>query len=137
VDSVIVYQLSTVVGVEDRFQGFFFDPPTDRSPCPLPWTEMYVLPDGEIITCCRADLMVGRLGIFHMGDAARESLSDIWRGPAFSRYRRQLLMNDPADLPQVCVGCGIFTANATRRYTRGPYAYQENPFVRTVSKNVR
>jgi MoaA/NifB/PqqE/SkfB family radical SAM enzyme len=132
-DVVIVYQLSRVQGIEDVHRGYFFDPPKQRTPCPLPWTEMYVLPEGEVITCCRADLMVGRVGIFCMGNVSKNSLQEVWGGRIYSEYRDQLFGNDKNHLPQICYGCSIFTANDIRSYKKNGYCVQENSFVRSIT----
>jgi MoaA/NifB/PqqE/SkfB family radical SAM enzyme len=69
--------------------------------CSWPWDGAYVTHRGHVQPCCmvmgsdRATL--GRLG--------EQSFADIWRGPAYRRFRRGLLAGDP---PDVCAGCSEY-----------------------------
>lgn len=68
-------------------------------PCTFPWHSLVVMWDGRVGPCPH-DFM----GEIVLGDATRESLETIFRGPAMSRLRRQHVEGrlDP-DLP--CMSC--------------------------------
>lgn len=53
--------------------------------CVLPFKQMVVRPDGKVSLCCN-----DALGKYTLGDAGREKLADIWRGPRFAMVRKCL-----------------------------------------------
>lgn len=67
-------------------------------PCYYPWHSMTVTWDGRVVPCCRDhnDATV-------LGDATRQSLEEIWNGPALQDLRRQFIKNKVTAVP--CVTC--------------------------------
>ncbi|MDR1741636.1 MAG: SPASM domain-containing protein [Synergistaceae bacterium] len=67
-------------------------------PCYYPFTDLSIIPDGEVALCC-ADLNAAN----HLGNAARSSLSEIWQGERATEIRSAIRTgreNHP-----FCVGC--------------------------------
>lgn len=54
--------------------------------CTLPFDHLVVLWDGRVVPCCHDED-----GHIVLGDATRESLAEIWRGPAYRRFRAGFL----------------------------------------------
>jgi len=69
--------------------------------CPLPFTSMGILSDGRAILCCH-DWEHEEI----MGDASRQSLSDIWNGDTINRHRR-LLREKREKESVICRGCSL------------------------------
>lgn len=67
--------------------------------CQPLWQGMSVGWDGRVFVCC-ADLN----GLHPVGDLARESLMDVWRGPALTEARRLVASNQRDGLP-LCRSC--------------------------------
>lgn len=64
-----------------------------RSWCSRPQKQMNILPTGNVVLCC-ADWR----GEVIAGNAAWQTLHEIWHGEVLNRYRRQLQLGDVADL---------------------------------------
>ena len=41
---------------------------------------------------------------FTLGDAKTQSLAEIWNGPAYRKFREELLSDKP---PSACANCGL------------------------------
>jgi len=69
--------------------------------CSWPWDGAYVTHRGHVQPCC---MVMGsdRATLGKLGD---QSFPEIWRGPAYRRFRRALLGSDP---PDVCAGCSAY-----------------------------
>jgi MoaA/NifB/PqqE/SkfB family radical SAM enzyme len=76
-----------------------------RTRCREPWRGgLVVLQDGRVTACC-----VDHEGELALGDARRESLRDIWNGPALRDLRRRHVRGD---LPEVCARCTEYPTDA-------------------------
>jgi MoaA/NifB/PqqE/SkfB family radical SAM enzyme len=62
--------------------------------CSEPWTSIWVTAAGEVRCCCLNDTVFGSL--------TRESLADIWNGPAFRAFRHS---HARGELPPSCSNC--------------------------------
>jgi len=73
----------------------------DGPGCTWPWDSAYITSDGVVQPCCMVmgddRVQLGRLG--------ESRFADIWNGPAYQRFRQQLLDGDP---PEVCRGCSLY-----------------------------
>ncbi len=73
-----------------------------NDPCPRPHKQAYVMWDGDVVVCCtdyRRSVVLGSL--------RRQSLHDIWNGPAAMEIRRAHIEKDRAALPPLCRDCRI------------------------------
>ena len=73
-----------------------------RLRCDWPWTGAYFSYDGWSMPCC----MVSTPDRVNFGCAAQQSVRDIWNGPAYEAFRRQL--ESPAP-PEICRSCSVYT----------------------------
>jgi len=79
----------------------------DGSPwslCRRPWTVMYFTANGRALPCCIAPFSQRGYENYTLGDATRQTLQQIWNGPAYHSFREALLSDSP---PQACAGCGM------------------------------
>ncbi|MFL5030101.1 MAG: radical SAM/SPASM domain-containing protein [Xanthobacteraceae bacterium] len=80
---------------------------SDGSPwslCRRPWTLMYFTANGRAIPCCIAPFSQRGYEHYTLGDATRQSLREIWNGPAYRKFRSALLSDAP---PHACANCGL------------------------------
>ena len=68
--------------------------------CPQPFFHMQINPDGKIVPCYSWDYP----GI--MGDCRETSMTDIWNGETFNRFRRAQL-DGCGHASHVCTNCNI------------------------------
>ena len=69
--------------------------------CSWPFDSTYVTHDGKLQPCCAvmgADRAV-------LGDAKADGFADVWTSEAYTRFREQLLTDEP---PDVCRGCSMY-----------------------------
>ena len=59
---------------------------TLKTPCRLPFEQLIIRPDGKISLCCN-----DALGKFTMGEAAKQSLVEIWNSPVYVDIRTKML----------------------------------------------
>jgi hypothetical protein len=71
-------------------------PPGKTRLCSSPWDEVYLDPRGEVYSCCRRGVVMGRL-------SADTSLSEILTGPDYQALRRELLTGE--DMNPDCAAC--------------------------------
>lgn len=65
-----------------------FDPASGNVPiCPAPWREFLIQTDGKVRVCCFSSAAI-------MGDLNRQSLPEIWNGPAYQAFRRRIASRD-------------------------------------------
>jgi MoaA/NifB/PqqE/SkfB family radical SAM enzyme len=79
----------------------------DGSPwslCRRPWSLMYFTANGRALPCCIAPFSQHGYDHYTLGDAGRQSLRDIWNGPAYRDFRTALLSDKP---PKSCANCGL------------------------------
>jgi radical SAM protein with 4Fe4S-binding SPASM domain len=79
----------------------------DGSPwalCRRPWTVMYFTANGRALPCCIAPFSQHGYENYTLGDATRQTLQEIWNGPAYRSFREALLSDKP---PSACAGCGL------------------------------
>jgi MoaA/NifB/PqqE/SkfB family radical SAM enzyme len=79
----------------------------DGSPwslCRRPWSLMYFTANGRALPCCIAPFSQHGYANYTLGDAARQSLAEIWNGPAYRDFRTALLSDEP---PRSCANCGL------------------------------
>lgn len=71
--------------------------------CRRPWSVMYFTANGRALPCCIAPFSQRGYENYTLGDATRETLTEIWNGPAYQGFRSALLSDAP---PDACAGCG-------------------------------
>jgi MoaA/NifB/PqqE/SkfB family radical SAM enzyme len=74
------------------------------SMCRRPWTVMYFTANGRALPCCIAPFSQHGYENYTLGDATKETLREIWNGPAYASFRDALLSDQP---PSACGGCGL------------------------------
>ena len=70
-----------------------------RTPCKMPWTELTILWNGEVVPCANVferDPVVG--------DLSKQSLDEVWNSPELTRLRGAHLADEVDDVP-VCATC--------------------------------
>ena len=72
--------------------------------CRRPWAVMYFTANGRALPCCIAPFSQRGYEHYTLGDATRDTLSEIWNGPAYAFFREALLSDKP---PSACAGCGL------------------------------
>lgn len=80
------------------------DEKTPWSMCRRPWTVMYFTANGRALPCCIAPFSQRGYENYTLGDATRQSLSEIWEGEAYRAFRDGLLSDAP---PSACASCGL------------------------------
>ena len=83
-------------------------PPASQSPCRLLWRTMVVNWDGTVTACC-----LDFNGSIVVGDMAKDTLLDIWRGDVYKRYR-QLHRRGRLDRMPLCGPCTKDVNSAAR-----------------------
>ena len=79
----------------------------DGSPwslCRRPWSLMYFTANGRALPCCIAPFSQHGYDNYTLGHAEKQSLQDIWNGPAYREFRAALLSDKP---PKACASCGL------------------------------
>ena len=71
--------------------------------CRYPFHQLVIRPDGKVSLCGNDPY-----GQVTLGDAARQSLAEIWHGEDYRRLRAELSMNGRRNLP-VCNTCDVHT----------------------------
>ena len=74
------------------------------SPCRRPWSLMYFTANGRALPCCIAPFSQHGYDNYTLGHAGRQSLQEIWNGPAYRDFRGALLSDKP---PKSCANCGL------------------------------
>src|SRR6202161_3757940 len=72
----------------------------DDSPwsmCRRPWTVMYFTANGRALPCCIAPFSQRGYENYTLGDATRQTLSEIWNGEAYGSFRAALMSNKPPE----------------------------------------
>ena len=64
--------------------------------CSLPFTNLDFLPNGDVVTCCRA------VGFEPLGNLKGESLDDIWNGKKLKIIREKMLRGEKLSQCEVC-----------------------------------
>jgi MoaA/NifB/PqqE/SkfB family radical SAM enzyme len=72
--------------------------------CRRPWSLMYFTANGRALPCCIAPFSLHGYENYTLGDATKQSLQDIWNGPAYQAFRAALLSDRP---PAACANCGL------------------------------
>ncbi len=72
--------------------------------CRRPWSLMYFTATGRAIPCCIAPFSMHGYGSFTLGEATQQTLREIWNGPAYQEFRRELMSPQP---PRACANCGL------------------------------
>jgi len=72
--------------------------------CRRPWSLMYITANGRALPCCIAPFSLHGYENFTLGDATKQSLQEIWNGPAYRAFRVALLSDRP---PASCANCGL------------------------------
>jgi len=65
---------------------------------------MYLTANGRALPCCIAPFSQHGYENYTLGDAGRQSLPEIWNGPAYRGFRAALLSDQP---PKSCANCGL------------------------------
>jgi radical SAM protein with 4Fe4S-binding SPASM domain len=69
--------------------------------CPYPWSQMAVAWNGDCVACCR-DTMARTV----LGNIYKESISDIWNGDKYQRFRGNLIIRHP-ERNAACKDCDL------------------------------
>jgi MoaA/NifB/PqqE/SkfB family radical SAM enzyme len=72
--------------------------------CRRPWSLMYFTANGRALPCCIAPFSQHGYDNYTLGHAGRQSLQEIWNGPAYRDFRTTLLSDKP---PKACANCGL------------------------------
>ena len=72
--------------------------------CRRPWSLMYFTAHGKALPCCIAPFSARGYENYTLGDAAQQTLRDIWNSPAYRGFRISLVGDTP---PKPCQGCGL------------------------------
>ena len=78
--------------------------------CIRPNREMCILFNGDVVLCC-----VDWFRTTVLGNVARQSVAEVWNGPAFSEVRAALASKDLEKQPDICVHCTEAARPAARR----------------------
>jgi len=74
------------------------------SACRRPWTLAYITVHGNVLPCCIAPWITGHYDGIVLGNLYRQSIEEIWWGPRYQGFRRDIQTDAP---PEPCVGCGV------------------------------
>jgi radical SAM protein with 4Fe4S-binding SPASM domain len=74
------------------------------SACRRPSSLMYITANGNVLPCCLSPFTTQDYEGLILGNAFRESLSDIWNGDAYHRFRAALQSDTPWES---CDRCGV------------------------------
>jgi MoaA/NifB/PqqE/SkfB family radical SAM enzyme len=74
------------------------------SGCRRPWSLMYFTAHGRALPCCIAPFSARGYETYTLGNAAAQSLEDIWEGQAYRDFRTSLMSDAP---PKPCRNCGL------------------------------
>src|SRR5829696_5785158 len=80
---------------------------SDQAPwslCRRPWSVMYFTANGRALPCCIAPFAQRGYENYTLGNAAQQTLRDIWNGQAYASFRDALLSDTP---PTACANCGM------------------------------
>jgi len=80
------------------------NPTQPWSLCRRPWTLMYFTAHGRALPCCIAPFSLRGYDSFTLGDAAQQTLAEIWNGAKYQEFRRALQTAQP---PPSCANCGL------------------------------
>jgi MoaA/NifB/PqqE/SkfB family radical SAM enzyme len=72
--------------------------------CRRPWSLMYFTANGRALPCCIAPFSSHGYANYTLGDATKQSLQEIWNGPAYNAFRAALMSDRP---PAACTNCGL------------------------------
>jgi radical SAM protein with 4Fe4S-binding SPASM domain len=72
--------------------------------CRRPWSLMYITANGRALPCCIAPFSARGYENYTLGDTTKNSLAEIWNGPAYQQFRAELLSDAP---PKPCQNCGL------------------------------
>lgn len=88
---------------QNRLEGRELPPAKDRVTCRFPWTRLTVTWDGDVVPCCY-DYDKRLI----LGNAASQSLKQIWNGEPMRRLRREFLDNRVSN--PLCRNCDYLQA---------------------------
>ncbi|GBF33444.1 radical SAM protein [Desulfocucumis palustris] len=83
--------------------------------CPQPFYMLQINPDGAVVPCCSMSYP----GVF--GNAAEQTVPEIWKGPKLAGFRR-LLLDGVENAGPVCSGCSLFKYGIFPEDILDPYA---------------
>lgn len=66
--------------------------------CPWPFERSYIGSDSRVVPCC----MIANPDIYEIGSSPAASLTERWRGPEYTEFRRAHL---EGRIPDICKGC--------------------------------
>ena len=72
--------------------------------CRRPWSLMYFTAHGRALPCCIAPFSARGYENYTLGDARTQTLEEIFNGPAYQEFRKDLLGDTP---PTPCQNCGL------------------------------
>ncbi len=72
--------------------------------CRRPWSLMYFTAHGRALPCCIAPFSARGYENYTLGDARTQTLDEIFNGPAYQKFRTDLLGDEP---PLPCRNCGL------------------------------
>ncbi len=101
---------------------------TGRRQCPQPWQRIIIARDGKVLPCC-SDWHCQ----FPIGDAAKQTLKEIWKGRRMGQLRK-LILDKKMDRFEPCKSCFVKESYTWKRIkvngtTPAPQSEPENIFV--------
>ena len=72
--------------------------------CYRPQTLMYITANGNVLPCCISPFSTVDNSSIILGNVFESSLEEIWAGPKYQNFRKQLQTDTP---PKCCRGCGV------------------------------
>jgi len=72
----------------------------DHSVCHVPWVDIYVTADGYAIPC---PIQGTDPRLVNFGNLFEQSFDEIWNGPLYKTFRKQLVSDDPHPVCKDCV----------------------------------
>lgn len=100
--------------VDDRYFSMDYKPEQTaqmgfRKGCGVPWAHVVIGHDGNVHPCCISGTV--------LGNVYEQSFDEIWYGPTYTDFRRQLKSTDP---PEECWNCRRTIWNGSRESSKLP-----------------
>jgi len=81
-DEILTVEMINHEGIDNPEMKIDRSKPQISKSCLMLWNRMAIMADGKVPLCC-----IDINNNYQIGDAANQSLTEIWKGPEMSRYR--------------------------------------------------
>ncbi len=98
------------LGVTLNLPGLIEEQHVEPSLCVLPWTQVYIDPNGDVRLCCNAWDDAGVVG-----NMIEQPFEEVWNGERYAEVRQSLLDGRPAY--KRCIDCAALAENPGARKT--------------------